>query len=315
MRTFGSIAEAAGQLAGCAAAIGNFDGVHAGHRALFAEALRLARAAGSPAVALTFWPHPARVLRPDLAPRLLTPLAEKLRLIAACGLDAAVVQPFDLAYAKNPAAAFVERDLVQGLGVKDVVVGHDFTAGHDRARPETLRPLLEARGARLHVLAPVSVGDLVVSSTKVRELLLEGNAQGAALLLGRPYAVVGTVVRGAGRGRGIGFPTANVDPGPPGEAAMLPAAGVYAVRGEVGGRAFSCGACNIGVKPTVAESSEVVAEVHVPGLPPGDLYGQSIRVEFLARLRSEQRFASLDALKAQIARDVEAARRICGRAS
>jgi len=312
MIVFGSVAEA-GSLRGCAVAIGNFDGVHLGHRALFELARAQARARGAPAVALTFNPHPVRVLRPGLLPPCLTPLPRKLELFAGCALDAAVVQPFDLAYAASTAAAFVDRDLGAALGAAEVVVGHDFTAGHSRTRVEGLRVLLEERGMRLWVVDPVTSQGLTVSSTKIRELLLEGKVAGATELLGRPHDVDGEVVRGDGRGRSIGFATANVA-----TEAMLPGNGVYAVRVLLGGRRERGaalegarpleGVCNVGVKPTVRESGAPAAEVHLFGHDGSDLYGAWLRVAFVERLREERRFSTLEALREQIARDATQAR-------
>jgi riboflavin kinase/FMN adenylyltransferase len=304
MQVFRALAEAAaaGTLRGGAIAIGNFDGVHLGHQALLARAAGLAHTSSSRAGVLTFEPHPVRVLRPALAPPLLTPLPRKLELLAGRGLDATVVQAFDAAYAASGAEAFVARDLVGALGVRHVVVGWDFTAGHERARVEALRPLLAAHGVALHVVQPVTEGGLTVSSTKIREFLLEGNVEGAALLLTRPYDLDGTVARGAGRGRSLGFATANVA-----TAALLPASGVYAVRARVGG-ALHDGVCNVGVKPTVETAGVVTAEAHLFDFDGRDLHGQAIRLAFVARLRDERRFPSVEALRAQIAADAARAR-------
>jgi riboflavin kinase/FMN adenylyltransferase len=298
-------AQAAGTLRGCAVAIGNFDGVHLGHQRLLAQARSRAAARRARAAVLTFEPHPVRVLRPALAPPLVTSLARKLELLAGEGLDAAVVHPFDLAYAETPAREFVGRDLARRLGAAEVVVGYDFTAGHERARVEALRPLLSAAGIELHVVEPITADGLVVSSTKIREFLLEGNVEAAALLLTRPYDLDGTVARGAGRGRGFGFATANVA-----TAALLPANGVYVVRAAVGKRPGSLhgGVCNVGVKPTVEAGAPVVAEAHLFDFDGRDLYGEPLRLAFLARLRDERRFPSVDALRAQIAEDVSRAR-------
>jgi riboflavin kinase/FMN adenylyltransferase len=307
-------ARAAGILRGGAVAIGNFDGVHLGHRRLVAEAEARARARGARAGVLTFEPHPVCVLKPALAPPLLTSLSRKLELLAGLGLDAAVVHPFDRGYAGTPAAEFAGRDLAGGLGVADVVVGYDFTAGRERARVDALRPLLAARGIALHVVEPVTYDGLVVSSTKIREFLLEGNVAAAATLLTRPYDADGVVARGAGRGRGFGFATANVA-----TEALLPANGVYAVRaaldvrpGPAGGGvppgAWRAGVCNVGVKPTVEANGAVTAEVHLLDFDGRDLYGERIRVAFVERLRAERRFASIDALRAQIAADAARAR-------
>jgi len=316
MRVLRSIAGT-GSLARGVVAIGNFDGVHLGHRALFDLCLAKARALGAPAAALTFHPHPVRVLRPGLLPPCLTPLPRKLELFAERGLDAAVVQPFDPAYAASTAAEFVARDLQGHLGVSEVVVGHDFTAGRSRTRVDGLRLLLEERGMRLTVVDPVTSDGLVVSSTKIRELLLEGNVAGAAELLGRPHDADGTVVRGAGRGRTIGFATANLE-----TEAMLPAHGVYAVRALLGGERLDggtlrgasslTGVCNVGVKPTVQDSGSSAAEVHLFGHDGRELYGERLRVAFVARLREERRFASVEALREQIGRDVVRARELLG---
>jgi riboflavin kinase/FMN adenylyltransferase len=309
MRLFHSIQEAAesGALRGGALAVGNFDGVHLGHRALLERARALASRRGAATGALTFEPHPVRALRPQLAPPLLTSLTRKLELLAEGGLEVAVVQPFDLDYAATLAAEFVAHDLAP-LGLLDLVVGWDFTAGHERARVETLRPLLAAAGISLQVVEPVAEGGLTVSSTKIREFLLEGNVEGAALLLARPYDLDGQVVRGAGRGRGFGFATANLA-----TAALLPALGVYAVRASLGGggaaaAAIHGGVANVGVKPTVDGSGSVSVEVHLFDFDGRDLYGEPIRLSFLARLREERRFPSVEALRTQIAADAERAR-------
>lgn len=304
--------SAAGALRGCVVAIGNFDGVHLGHRELFALSRAHARARGGAAVALTFDPHPVRVLRPQLAPPLITPLPRKLELFAECGLDAALVQHFDAAYACSEAAEFVRRDLDGLLGASEVVVGHDFTAGRSRTHVDGLRLLLSERGILLTVLEPVASEGLVVSSTKIREFLLEGNAEGAAQLLGRPHDVDGIVERGAGRGRGFGFATANVRP-----EAMLPAHGVYVVRcrlgpGGSGGEGWYGGVCNVGVRPTVQEDGALTAEAHLLDFDGRDLHGERIRIAFLSRLREERRFHSVEALRTQIARDVVTARGYLG---
>jgi riboflavin kinase / FMN adenylyltransferase len=299
-------AAAAGTLRGGAVAVGNMDGVHLGHRRLIELARGLAPAAAG---VLTFEPHAARVLRPQLAPPLLTPLARKLELLAGLGLRATVVHPFDRAYADTPASEFVARDLADRLDVAHVVVGQDFTAGHERARVEALQPLLAARGIALHLVEPVTADGMVVSSTKIREFLLEGNVEGAGMLLGRPYDLDGQVVRGAGRGRGFGFGTANVRADQ-----LLPANGVYVVRARIGAAGALAegeeypGVCNVGVKPTVETAGWVSAEVHFLDFGGRDLYGSAVRVTFLGRLRDERRFPSVEALRAQIAGDVAAAR-------
>ena len=288
-------------LAGVALALGNFDGVHLGHRALF----RRAAEHGRPG-ALTFEPHPGKVLQPELAPRLITPLPRKLQLLEAAGLDVTVVLPFTLALARTPPRDF-EQKLFDVAKVRAVVVGRDYTYGAQRAGTvQTLAEAALARQAVLQVVDPVTVEGVVASSSRVREYILEGRVGAARALLGRPFDLDGVVVKGDGRGRGIGFPTANVDS----HGELLPASGVYAVRLEAGG-AWRGAAANIGTKPTFGGSA-VTVEVHVLDWS-GDLYGQEVRVEFLERLRPERRFASVSELTAQIQRDVEAARVVLAR--
>jgi riboflavin kinase/FMN adenylyltransferase len=307
MKVFHGVSEAR-ELAGCALALGNFDGVHLGHQALFAEARRH----GAPAVALTFQPHPGKVLQPDLAPKLITLLPRKLELFEAQGLDAAVVQPFTREYARHSPHDF-EVSLLDEVGARHLVVGHDFTYGAARAgNVDTLREAAAARGAQVHVVPPVTVDGVVASSSKVREYILEGRVSAAQRLLGRPFDLDGTVVTGHGRGRGIGFPTANVDT----QNELRPAAGVYAIRVSfLGGPDVTWlpGVANIGVKPTFGVN-EVTIEAHLLDFN-GDLYGKELRVQFLERLRAERRFGSVAELVGQIKRDVEAARAVIARAS
>src|SRR5262245_40854278 len=327
MRIHNGIASSAGQLTRGALAIGNFDGVHLGHRGLFDAAKVSARASGGPVCALTFEPHPARVLAPEYAPPLISSPSRKRELLAEAGVEELVVQPFDRAFAGTEPERFVE--LLAATGVGEVVVGHDFTYGRERrGTVETLRTGLQQRGLGLHVVAPVTVNGLVVSSTKIREFTLEGRVEAAAQLLGRPFDLEGDVVRGAGRGRKLGWPTANIRTA----AELLPAVGVYAVRArliETQGSAVDApssavpityipprlgaavpGAANLGLNPTFPDDAHagsgrepLLLEVHLFDVDQ-DLYGRMLRVEFVHRLRDERRFPNVDALKAQIARDV-----------
>jgi riboflavin kinase/FMN adenylyltransferase len=301
MKVYSSLEAASdGSLAGSSLCLGNFDGVHRGHRALFDEARRY-----GPVVVVTFWPHPGKVLKPDLAPRCIVSQARKLELLEACGVTATIVQPFSVDYAKTTPAAF-EAALFEGVRARHVVVGYDFTYGAGRAGTiDTLRLAAAQRGAGLSVVPAVVVDGVVVSSSRIREYILEGRVEAAALLLGRPFDLDGIVVPGAGRGRTIGFPTANIDT--PNE--LRPAAGVYAVRVREQGAApgpWLGGAANIGVKPTFG-GGEVTIEAHLFDFE-GDLYGKRVRVQFLERLRAERRFGSASELAGQIARDLEAAR-------
>jgi riboflavin kinase/FMN adenylyltransferase len=288
-------------------AIGNFDGVHRGHAHIFQQARALAGGIGGEAVVLTFDPHPAKVLAPAFAPPLITPLARKLELIAACGMDAVVVEPFDHAFAGHSADDFARGVLAGGLGARHVVVGYDFTFGAKRSgNVDRLRAFGSELGFDLTVVAPVSVDGLVCSSTKVREFVLEGRVDGAALLLGRDPEIEGEVVRGAGRGRTIGVPTANVKP----ETELLPKNGVYAGWGERAsdGRRWAA-AINVGTNPTFVSGQAISVEAHLLDCDE-DLYGQRLRVGFVQRLRDEERFASREALVAQIGTDIEQARAV-----
>ncbi len=303
MKVHASLAAAAqsGELAGAAVCLGNFDGVHLGHRALIDEARALGVAG-----AITFLPHPGKVLQPELAPRLITLQPRKAELLEQAGLQQLVVQPFDLAFARTPAEAF-ETALFEALKVKAVVIGADFTYGQKRSGTvQTLTPAAARRGAQVVVVPAVTVDGVVVSSSKVREYVLEGRVEAARRLLGRTFDLDGAVVPGQGRGRTIGFPTANIDT----QNELRPAAGVYAVRARVlSGAAeepWRGGAANIGVKPTFG-GNEVTIEAHLFDFS-GDLYGKRLRVEFLERLRAEQRFSSVAELSGQIARDLDKAR-------
>jgi riboflavin kinase / FMN adenylyltransferase len=306
MKVFHALDEAK-QLTGSALALGNFDGVHLGHQALF----RVAASLATPA-ALTFEPHPGKVLQPELAPKLITTLGRKLELFAASGLQGAVVVPFTLAYATTSAEAF-EASLLDGLGASFLVVGQDFTYGSRRTGTvASLRRAAASRSAKVEVVEPLTVEGVVASSSRIREYLLEGRVSAARALLGRAFDLDGVVVRGAGRGRTLGWPTANVET----EAEIRPASGVYAVRVRLGPERdapWRGGAANVGSKPTFG-GKDVTVEVHVLDWS-ADLYGQSVRVEFLERLRPEQRFGSAEELAAQIRLDVEAARAVVGRAT
>ncbi len=304
MQRFSSIDEAArsGAVRGSAVCLGNFDGVHLGHQALFAAA----RGLGSPVV-LTFEPHPGKVLQPELAPRLLATPARKLELLEAAGVSVCIGHPFTKDFSRTTPAEF-EALLFDSLAAGAVVVGADFTYGSKRAGSvATLERAASARGARLSVVRPVTVGGVVVSSSKIREYVLEGRVDAAAKLLGRPFDLDGLVVMGFQRGRTIGFPTANVDT----LNEVRPAAGVYAIEVTLPDARRFGGACNIGTKPTFG-ANEVTIECHLFDFA-GDLYGARLRVAFLERLRAEQRFSSIDALKAQIERDVAAARAVVDR--
>lgn len=286
-----------------AVAIGNFDGVHRGHQQVLRVALEEARALDGEALVLTFDPHPAKVLAPDLAPPLLCTLSERLAQFARAGISATVIEPFNRDFAKKTPTQFVEEILV-GMGVRCVVVGYDFSFGARRAGNfETLRQLCEEHSIRARRVEAFAVDGLIASSTKIRELILEGRVKGAALLLGRPFCLTGEIVRGAARGRTIGFPTANLKP----EEEILPKTGVYACRARIAEEdTWYDAVVNVGFAPTFGEGALTV-EAHLLDVE-RELYGQRMRLAFLERIRSEKKFSGIEELKAQIAQDAKAAR-------
>jgi riboflavin kinase / FMN adenylyltransferase len=299
---------------GAVVAAGNFDGVHLGHQAVLGEAKALANSIGAPFAVLTFEPHPRAVFQPGLPPFRLTPFRAKSLVLETLGVDLLFTLHFDLAFAQKTAEEFVAEVLVAGLGVKAVVVGYDFVFGNKRRGTSDL---LKAEGVRhgfdVKVVAPVfasggaAAGGIVYSSTHIREHLVAGRPREAAALLGRPWEIDGRVDVGDKLGRTIGFPTANIDLAD----YLRPASGVYAVRAgiEDGGKTeWHDGAANLGWRPTVG-GKDLRLETHLFDFS-GDLYGKHLRVAFIERLRPEQRFAGLDALKAQIAADCQKAREI-----
>jgi riboflavin kinase/FMN adenylyltransferase len=290
---------------GTAVAIGNFDGVHVGHRALIARARELAAAQGLRAVALTFDPHPSAVLSPHGAPPRVSSLARRLELLAAAGLDATVVEPFTRELAAYPADAFVDQIVLGALGARAIVVGYDFSYGHGRTgSPADLRAHGERAGVRVEIVAPVEVGGEIASSSKIRAYLRAGDLAGAERLLGRRWDIDGTVVHGAKRGRAIGVPTANIAP----ESDLSIAPGIYAVTLGVGGAVLPAVA-SLGTNPTFVDGGGLVLEVHVLDWD-GDLYDRRVRTTFVSRLRDELRFESVDALISQIMTDIERARSV-----
>ena len=288
---------------------GNFDGVHLGHQAVLAEAKARAKAANAPFAVLTFEPHPRAVFQPGAAPFRLTPFRPKSLVLESLGVDLLFTLHFDQDFAQKSAEDFVAEVLVAGLGAKDVVVGYDFVFGHRRrGTPDLLKTEGAKHGFGVQVVAPVAAsGGAVYSSTNIREHLVAGKPREAAKLLGRPWEIDGRVETGDKLGRTIGFPTANIDLAD----YLRPAAGVYAVRAgvEEGSEIrWYDGAANLGWRPTVG-GKDLRLEAHLFDFD-GDLYGRRLRVAFVERLRPEQRFAGLDALKAQIAADCDKARQI-----
>jgi riboflavin kinase / FMN adenylyltransferase len=296
---------------GAVVTIGVYDGVHLGHHAVLRLVRELADARGLDAVCVTFDRHPAEVVRPESAPKLLTTTTQKLELLDVTGyLDRCFVLHFDTARSQEPAEEFVREVLVDGAGARLVIVGADFHFGRNRGGNVAL---LERMGAQLGfevvglgLQAPFPGGP-IYSSTRIRELLAAGDVAGAADLLGRPHEVRGEVEMGDRRGRALGFPTANV--GVPARI-CLPADGIYAGTFVAGDGVERPAALSLGRRPTFYDHAEMsLLEAFVLDFD-GDLYGQHVKVRFIERLRGEERFESVDELVQQMALDVEATRRV-----
>jgi riboflavin kinase/FMN adenylyltransferase len=286
------------------AALGNFDGMHRGHQALLAEVCRRAAAIHGTPVAVIFEPHPAQVLRPDKAPPLLMTLDQKLAALERAGLGGVAIVRFNHDVSRWEPEAFVERVLLKWLAVAEVWVGENFLFGRDRTGTFTLlRALGQDRGFRTEKIDPILYKDFVASSSRVRRLLSEGRVEEAAACLGHPYIITGTVVRGDGRGRELGVPTANLETRNP----LLPAHGIYATRAEVNG-VWHPAVTSVGVRPTIGDNKLTVETFLLDGTY--DLYGTRMQLAFVQWLREERKFESLEALAAQMRQDVEVARAI-----
>ncbi len=293
--------EGGRDVTGAVVAIGNFDGLHRGHQALFRAVRELASRHGAPAGVVTFEPHPVRVLAEKLAPPLILRPDEKLAGLAAAGIDVTYVVHFTTALAALSPSDFVDRLLRGGIGATGAVVGEGFRFGH-RAQGG-VADLRAGMGADNVVAVPaVREAGYVCSSSKIRELVLQGHVEAAASLLGHPYELEGAVVTGDGRGRTIGIPTANIDSG----RELLPRVGVYATRAILDDGRVAASVTNVGLRPTF-QGEGVRVEAHLLDFE-GDLYKHRVRLQILARLRDEQRFNGIDALKAQIQADIAAAR-------
>ena len=286
-----------------AVTVGNFDGVHRGHQALVSAAVARARETSGLSVALTFDPHPARFLQPERAPAALTTLPQKEELLAGLGIDRLAVLPFDASVAELSPEAFARGVLREALGARDVVVGESFRFGRRReGDARRLADLGERLGFSVHALPVVLEQGSPVSSSRVRDALGQGNVSAARALLGRPYFVDARVVHGAGRGRTIGVPTANLAP----DNEVLPAPGVYAGRCRLPGGEIRAAVVNLGYRPTFG-GGHLALEAHLIGFA-GDLYEAHLRLSFHERLRDEQRFPGKDALVARVLEDVARAR-------
>ncbi len=304
MRTLDTISALATVPGPLFLAIGVFDGVHLGHRAVIERALHDARQTGGTAVVVTFDPHPIRVLRPDQAPRLLTSTPHKIRLIRALGVEQLLLISFDHTFAATPPAEFIRSLAAAARPLREICVGFEWSFGKNRAGNLALLDQLGHELGFDEVGVPaVEVDGTVVSSTLVRRAVEDGDLTRAARLLGRDYTILGTVTKGTQLGRTLGFPTANLSA----HNEQFPPDGVYAVEAHRATGALR-GVANIGVRPTLANSTgERVVEVHLFDFH-GDLYGEDLEVVFRHFLRPEKKFASLDALRAQIATDAAQAR-------
>jgi len=282
--------------------LGNFDGIHLGHQAILSRAVHEARAHQGTALVVTFHPHPLAVLRPGQPMSLILSLREKLRVLASLSIQGVVLQHFTLPFSQLTPEEFVQRYLVEAIGAEKIVVGHNVSFGRNRAgRAETLEQLGRVHGFAVEIVGPVLVEGREVSSTVVRTLLSAGEMRKVTRLLDRPYSVSGRVEKGFQRGRGLGFPTANLRP----RTDVLLPNGVYAVVVTVGERTVP-GVANVGVNPTFGGNKRTI-EAHLFDFS-ADLYGQRLRVDFIEHLRGERKFPSVQELVRQIREDASRAR-------
>lgn len=291
-------------------ALGNFDGLHRGHIKIIERIRRVASERGATAVVMTFDPHPPRVVRPDKAPPLLMTPAQRLEALDQAGVDGVAIVQFTHELSRWDPETFVRTVLVEWLRVSEVWVGANFLFGRDRAGNFSMLRSLGARyGFRAEKIDPVRYKEFVVSSTRIRRLISEGRVDEAGALLGHPYTLVGEVVPGAGRGRQIGVPTANLAT----RNELIPPNGVYATTSRLDGVIYPS-VTNIGVRPTFGEDARPVIETHLLE-GPEDLYGRTLRLGFVQRVRDERRFETVEALQAQIGEDIRRVRTLFDRMS
>jgi riboflavin kinase/FMN adenylyltransferase len=290
------------RLHGGAVSIGNFDGVHRGHRQIV-ERLRAAAARrGGPSVVFTFEPHPVRLLRPEQAPPPLTWTERKADLLAELGVDAMIAFPTDMQLLQLTAERFFAQIVVEQLRASAMVEGPNFFFGKNRAgNVQRLEQLCQQNAVELEIVEPIQQGEAFVSSSRIRRALADGEATAAAEMLGKPYRIRGLVTHGAGRGRGLGFPTANLDA----VDTLIPGRAVYAAQVRVGQQAYAA-AVHVGPNPTFGEAADKV-EVHLIGFS-GSLYGSVLEVDFLAKLRTIRTFEGVEQLRDQLQRDIRDAR-------
>jgi riboflavin kinase/FMN adenylyltransferase len=305
MLVFKNIENITEDFRGSFVTIGNFDGVHLSHQFICRKLASEAKAAGAKSLVITFDPHPKMILHPDIRPfYLITTLEEKLKLLENCGIDGVLVIPFSLDYSRITAEEFVRGFLGKKLAIKKIIVGHDYTFGRGKkGNSDYLISCGNEMGFAIEVVDAFKVGEDIISSTLVRNSIIKGDFKTVASLLGRCYNVAGIVVSGRGRGVGLGFPTANIEP----EKELLPPSGIYAAFAEVEGKRYMA-ALNIGEKPTFADYT-CTFEVHLLDFS-GDLRGKRMNTEFVEKLRDIIKFDSPETLKVQITADVEKARSI-----
>jgi riboflavin kinase/FMN adenylyltransferase len=305
MIVFNGIEKITKDFRGSLVTIGNFDGVHLSHQIISRKLAAEAKEIGVKALIITFDPHPKMVLHPDIRPfYLITTLEEKLKLLEDCGIDGTLIIPFSLDYSRITAEEFVHDFLVQKLAIKKILVGHDYTFGRDKkGNSDYLISCGKKWGFAVEVVDAFKVGENVISSTLIRNLIIKGDFQTATGLLGRFYNVSGTVVSGKGRGVALGFPTANIKP----DKELLPPAGIYAALVDIEGKCYLA-AVSIGKKPTFDDYT-FTFEVHVLDFS-GDLKGKRLDTKFVEKLRNIIKFESPEKLKKQIAVDVEKTREI-----
>jgi riboflavin kinase / FMN adenylyltransferase len=291
-------------------ALGNFDGLHRGHMKIIDRVRRRAGERGGTPAAMTFDPHPPRIVRPDKAPPLLMTTAQRLEALSRAGMQGVAVVRFTPELSRWDPETFVRTVLVEWLRVVEVWVGANFLFGHDRAGTfSVLRTLGSRYGFRAEKIDPVRYKEFVVSSTRVRRLVTEGRVDEAGALLGHHYFIDGIVARGAGRGRELGFATANLQS----ENELLPPPGVYATTASIGAVAYPS-VTNVGMRPTFGDVDRIQVETHLLGQQ-RDLYDVKLRLSFVQRLRDERKFPDVDALKSQIEADCRAAERLFDRIS
>lgn len=284
--------------------LGNFDGLHLGHQELIKMVMKRARETGAVGMVVTFRPHPLKILAPEKCPPLISIYEEKIALFEKLGLDVLVKIPFTLDFSAMSPEDFTRGILCDLLGAREIFVGYNYRFGKGRAGDVgTLKRLGKEYGFVVREIEQISLDGEVISSTKIRKLLAEGSVEHAARLLGRAYAITGVVVKGDGRGRGLGFPTANIAP----KHSIIPADGVYAVRFFVREK-FYDGIANVGMRPTFDEK-RLTIEVHILDFDE-DIYGEEISLYFLGRIREERKFKSPDDLVRQIASDIRTARKM-----